>query len=395
MAQETGGALTTLRARHIQAVLKSIATEGPATQAELSRRLGLSRATISNLIADLKESGEVTTAPVISSGRRALQVQLLGSGGYYLGVDMDSHKVAFVICDATGEILTKVYVPVGADGDDEKLVEEFNLCLASELKRLEIKREEVRQACVGVSSPVNPVSGELLSNEFFRNWDAKRIIEQGLRVVECPVFLDNDATLAAVGEKYYGSAGSTKCFVMVYVERGIGAGLIINGEPYSGFLGMAGEIGHNRFEGATKMCRCGNIGCVETVASVRAVVESCQQINPAIENIDQVLAEVEAGNVAMERLISDAGSALGKTLVPLINTLNPQRVYIGGSRLAVDPRFVKAFQEEASRSVFAIGSPRTEFAVTSDWQFMTAMGAAARARLHGLREKGMRSKSEH
>lgn len=386
MRQKTRGALVSLKAHHKQAILKSIATEGPDTQANLSRRLGVSRATITNLVAELKAAGKVETVSVIASGRRALQVQLLGSSSYYLGVDMDSRKVAFVVCDAVGTILTKVFVRAEADENTEKLIEKFNICLTAELKKSGIKHDEVAQACIAVSSPVNQINGEIMSDEFFRNWDSKRIIEQGLKVVECPVFFDNDATLAALGEKYYGVEDTGECFVMVYVDHGIGAGLIINGEPYSGFLGLAGEIGHNRLSGLSKMCRCGNTGCVETISSVRAVVESSRQINSNIETIEDILREVESGNVAMERLVSDAGAALGKSLVPLINTLNPQRVYLGGSVLAVNTHFMKAFVEEASRSVYAIGYPRTEFAVSTDWRFIAAKGAVARARLIGLQK---------
>lgn len=386
MKQKTRGALVSIKTGHKQAILDAIAAAGPATQAELSRRLGVSRSTITNLIAELKDAGKVKTVPVISSGRRAIQVQLVGSSGYYLGVDMDSRKVAFVICDVTGEILTKVFVRGDRCDNAKELVKNFKMRLVSELKKLEIKWGDIKQACVAVSSPVNPSNGEIMSDEFFRNWDSKSIIEQGIQVLDCPVCVDNDATLAALGEKYYGVEETGSCFVMVYVDHGIGAGLVINDEPYAGFLGIAGEIGHNRLDGVSRMCRCGNTGCVETISSVRAVVESSQQIIPNIGTIEDVLQDMESGDVAMERLVSDAGAALGKSLVPLINTLNPQRVYLGGSALAVNHRFVRAFAEEASRSVFAIGYPRTEFATATDWQFTAAKGAVARARLVGLKK---------
>lgn len=381
MSRTNNGALTSLKASNMDAIVRSIAHHGPATQAELARRLNLSRSTISNLVTEMKKANKVETVPTISSGRRALEVHLVAAKRYFLGVDLDAKHAAFALTDITGSILTEQRITPDDDEDDEAFMARFNELLVSEMRWLDISEQDVEQACVAVAAPVNPRSGQLMSEEFFHNWDSKRIIDHANQVLDCPVMFANDATMAAVGEKYYGERDSGCCFMTVYVDQGIGAGLIINGKPYSGHVGLAGEIGHNQSIGGTNMCRCGNIGCIETVCSVPALVHSAQQIMPNITDIEQVLMGAKSGDVALERLIRDAGTRLGQSLVSVINTLNPVNVFIGGSTLGVDPIFFQAVKTEVARSVYAKGYPRTRFYQSTQWKFIAAKGAAATARL--------------
>lgn len=382
------GALSGLRVKHLDSICESIALDGPATQAELSRRLNLSRATISSLIKDLLKSGRVTSKQVISSGRRATEISLASTNFYYLGGDLDSSKVVFCLINLAGKNLGEVRLNREFGETDEAYLNRANAELDRLLRKAGIADSDVKYACVAVSSPVDPNTGELLSDEFFRDWDTKRLIGKARQVLKCPISLENDATAAAIGQKYaVGGYRDVDNMIVVIVDQGIGAGLIIGGKVHSGQRGLAGEIGHVALDNSLELCRCGNVGCVETVASVRAVVQRASRIDPAVIDIADVLSRIDKGDIAMERLVSGAGSALGKSLIPLINAIDPEIVLITGSPLAVHDSYMNALQAEAAHAVRLSNYPRVQVQAVTDWEFGIAKGAAICARAKDLAQK--------
>lgn len=374
-------ALTSLRQANMQLVCDFIAAEGPTTQAELARRLSLSRASISNIVKELKANGIVDTSTVISRGRRAQQVYLCAENELFIGLELNRHKAVMVLCDLNGEIKFKSYERRRQVESDGEFVQRVIARLDTELDNAQVKKEQIKSGCIAVAAPVDPRSGKILSDEFFKDWDNERVVKLGRRMLDCSILVDNDANLAALGQKHYGLDGIRDCFSVVIVDEGIGAGLVIHGEPYAGNIGIAGEIGHNRLENANLVCRCGNVGCIETVASTKALLENAQAIDPRLETIEEIMAGADNGVLALERLITNAGTMLGKTLVPIINTLNPAAIYFAGSALAVDERFLRALRVEVSRTVRVTGYPLVEIKVAHDWEYIAALGAAVKARI--------------
>ncbi|MCA1219328.1 ROK family protein [Streptomyces sp. 8L] len=152
-----------------------------------------------------------------------------------------------------------------------------------------------------------------------------------------PVVVDNDATLMAVGEHLTARQG-LKHLVVVKVGRGIGCGVISDGRPYRGANGAAGDISHVRVDAAEERpCSCGNIGCLETVASGAALQRELALQGPAVDGTADLLRLVADGDPYATTLVRAAGRHIGTVLSVVVNFFNPQAVILGGALAAAEP----------------------------------------------------------
>jgi predicted NBD/HSP70 family sugar kinase len=152
-----------------------------------------------------------------------------------------------------------------------------------------------------------------------------------------PVFVDNDATLMAVGE-HLTERRQLEHLVVVKVGRGIGCGVISGGRPYRGANGVAGDISHVRVDAAQERpCSCGNIGCLETVASGAALQRELALQGPTVDGTTDLLRLVADGDPYATTLVRTAGRHIGAVLGVIVNFFNPQAVLLGGALAAAEP----------------------------------------------------------
>jgi predicted NBD/HSP70 family sugar kinase len=150
------------------------------------------------------------------------------------------------------------------------------------------------------------------------------------RRLDLPIAVDNDANLGALAEAAFGAARDARDLVYLKVSSGIGAGLILNGRLYRGAAGLAGELGHRIVDPDGPVCRCGNRGCLETVASAGALVARLRPVHGEDLTVDGMLALARAGDEPARGVIAEAGRAIGRAVADLLNVLNPELVVVGG-----------------------------------------------------------------
>jgi len=148
------------------------------------------------------------------------------------------------------------------------------------------------------------------------------------------VQLANDADVGALGEKVFGAGRGVDEMAYIRLSAGVGAGLVLAGQPYQGALGIAGEIGHTCVDPSGPICRCGNRGCLETVASPVAVARLLEQSMLRPITVAELLDLVASGDRGARRAVADAGEAVGAVVSGLVNVLNPELVVIGGELAA-------------------------------------------------------------
>src|SRR5436190_173756 len=175
--------------------------------------------------------------------------------------------------------------------------------------------------------------GELGSSTILPGWVGVRAAEAMSERLGLDVVADNDANLGALAEWVHGAGRGCNTVVYVKISNGIGAGLIIDGQPFRGANGTAGELGHTVVDGHGRICRCGNRGCLETVAGAQALLDDLRPSRGEL-TAEQLLDRAAAGDGACRRVIADAGSAVGSTLATLCNLIDPQRIVIGGELAA-------------------------------------------------------------
>jgi predicted NBD/HSP70 family sugar kinase len=330
--------------RRVVAVLQS---HPGISRTDVARRTGLSRPTVSALLDQLDAAGLLEQSAsghdAVRAGRPPLRVSLAPGAAYAVGLDIGHDHIRVGVCDLAGRLLCDAYA--AEDVDDEP---QETLDLACELASAVLADAGVGWASVigvgvGIAAPVEAGTGALLANGILPSWAGVQPAPVLAERLGVPVRVDNDANAGALGEHMLGAGRGFDHVAYVRLSAGVGLGLILNGRPYHG-AGIAGELGHvtvvpPALDGA--VCRCGNRGCLETVASPVAVAALLERSGHGSVTVDELLALVASGDRAARRAVGDAGASVGRAVAAVVNVLNPQLIVIGGE-LAGAGEFVLA-----------------------------------------------------
>jgi predicted NBD/HSP70 family sugar kinase len=316
-------------------VLRALLRQSARNRADLSRTLGLSRATVTALLQELEhggiieqQRGEEDGPPVI--GRPPMQVSLVPGAAYAVGIDFGHAHVHAALCDLTGAIVAEQWSLT--DVDDHPLAS-FDLAqrlTADVLAQAGVARERVIGVGVGLAAPLDASSALVHAEGILSGWEGVRPVTELEARLGLPVQVENDANAGAMGEHLFGAGRGVGDMAYLRLSAGVGLGLILGGRPYGGVSGIAGEIGHTPAVEHGLICRCGNRGCLETVASPDAVAELLSRSRRESLTIAEVLALVERGDRGACRAVADAGEAVGVAIAAMVNLLNPALVIIGG-----------------------------------------------------------------
>ncbi len=349
--------------QHNRNLALGILFERPSvSRAEISRITGLTRTTISGIVSDLIRAGLVREVGLGRSrgGKSPILLSLIPDSRSVIGLDLAYDTFSGAVVDLRGKIHHRAETPVrGRDGD---------AALASVYELLDRLVPAARQPLVGigVGTPglVSASRGVVVNavNLDWRNLPLRQLLHDRYHV---PVTVVNDSQAAAVGEHTFGDGHSPDSnLILVNIRHGIGAGIIIKGELFHGDGGGAGEIGHVVVvrEGGLP-CRCGNSGCLETVASTRAVVQRAQMLARHFEGsslaaapevtLERVQKAFADGDAVALQVVREAGRFMGMAVSSLMGTLNIQRIVLAGGITSFGQPLLDVVHETVARTVLA------------------------------------------
>jgi predicted NBD/HSP70 family sugar kinase len=318
------GSPSELRAANRERVVVLLRERGPMTQAELARASGLSPATVSSLAAELRGAGWLEPG-----GGRRDRLALSRSAGVAVGVDFGHTHVRVAIADLAHELIGEAQERIDVDHAAAHGIELAGRLVRELLVGAGIDAAQVAGVGMGLPGPLGD-SGEVGDSAILPGWIGSRPERLLGEELGLPVRVDNDANLGALAETVWGAGRGASDLVYVKAATGIGAGLVLRGRLYHGAAGTAGELGHLPVDEAGPICRCGNRGCLETLAGAEAVLEPLRRRRGADIGLRQVLADAAAGDHACRRVLEDAGRALGRGIAGACNLLGPERVVVGG-----------------------------------------------------------------
>jgi glucokinase-like ROK family protein len=322
-------------------VLRLVWQERQISRADIARRTGLSRSTVSEIIGDLLGTGLVAEVGVGESrgGRRPIVLQFQDAAATILGVDMGAGHVSVALTDLRGAVLAWEHQrhPVRTDPTG-------TLALMTELSARCLKAGgrgagRLLGAGIAVPSPVDLARPDELCEIILPAWRGVAVGADLRKRFKVPVLVDNDANLAALGERWWGLGQGIDDFAYIKVATGIGSGHIIGGRVYRGARGIAGEIGHLSIDSRGAQCVCGLRGCLATLVGAQALVARAQSLRPAYPDSplaagDVTIGAIEdaalSGDPLALRVTDEAADHLGVAIADLINLLNPAMVIIGG-----------------------------------------------------------------
>jgi predicted NBD/HSP70 family sugar kinase len=362
-------------ARHINRdiILEHIRVNQPISRAELSRRSGLQRSTVSQIIEQLIRENWVREGTQASSirGRRPTLIELNGDL-IVIAVDIHPRQATVAAVDLSGRLLTRSLTPLTSDPAASTRL--MTGCMLRVIQLLPGKSIEG----IGISLPgrVDPGTQRLIfaPNLRWPDFDLKGAIESEMGL---PVTMENAAIACLLAELMFGRFDGIRDAVLVTVSEGVGTGLFANGRMLSGFHGMAGEFGHVSLDPSGPTCACGRKGCWETFASCRAALRYFKKLDPQGKAIsfNELLGMAEDGNELAAKALAKQAHFIGLGLQPIIAGLAPSVILVAGDVTSAWHRFGPLIEKEAAALTLGRKPPR--ILPTHDGDIARLRGAAA------------------
>ena len=314
-------------------VLNYVKGSGPISRRDIADRSGLSPATVSNLTGELLSVGLISEIGSRESarGRPPVLLELNSRAGYVVGVKVMEDALVAVVTDLDAEVLHYQTSPLETtdfDGVVAAIATAVGECLTAQ----GIDSSEVVGVGLGVAGVIDGETGIVRYSPFF-DWRDVDLSEPLRKLLGLDVFVENDVNALTVAEQWFGHGQGVRHFAVVTIGRGIGAGFVIDGRFYGGLHGGAGEFGHLPVKPDGPTCDCGNVGCLEGLASDAAVVEQYRgatSLPVAGLNLDVVIDRANNGDTDAQTVLADSGRWLGFGLASIANLLAPEMIIVGG-----------------------------------------------------------------
>jgi N-acetylglucosamine repressor len=376
------------RAHNSHLVLRTIYERQEISRADVARETRLTRTTVSDVVADLMDQGlveEIGYGPS-AGGKPPILLSIAADSRHLIGIDLASEEFRGAVVNLRGQVRHQIHEPLhGQDG-------EAALALVYEIVQKLIAATNSPLLGVGIGSPglMDPMNG-VVRHSVNLDWHDLPLRDLLEKRFGLPVYVANDSQVAALGEYTFGDGPGVENLVMVKVGRGIGAGIVLNGQLFHGETFGAGEIGHVAVVENGERCRCGNFGCLETVASARAIVSQARTlaaVNPDSRlhqftssseeiTIETICRAVEAGDEQVQQMVRRAGHYLGIAAANVVGLLSARRIVIAGSVACLGQILLDAIRQEMVKRSLAVLANEAEIAVSSMDSDIVILGASA------------------
>lgn len=370
----------------------------------MAERLGFSRSKANALIAGLVDQGLLAEAGLqrSSGGRRAENLQISGSLGVLVGVDIGATSLDLAVLGPDLQPLSQHAEPADVGHGPGVVLARVRVLMRELVARCGLDASKVMGIGIGVPGPVNFQIGQLVNPPLMPAWDGFSIREALREDYAAPVFVDNDVNLMALGELWR-LKRTLSNFLVIKVGTGIGCGIVCHGEVYRGAAGSAGDVGHICVDQEGPRCHCGNVGCVEVMAAgpaiARMAVEAAEAGKSAmlaerlraqgrLDALDVAHAG-RAGDAAANAIIQRAGNLLGQMLASVVNFFNPSHVFIGGGITHIGPLFLAAVRQSVYQRSLALSTRHLEIQYTPLGAQAGLIGAGVLAMQETLKVKGV------
>ena len=377
----TGATMLPERATHQQTrtfnqqlVLRALFDRSPLSRADLARLTGLTRTSVGDLVGTLIDDGliEEVGRGRSSGGKSPILLRVAPDGRHLVGLDLGEAQFSGAVVNLRGEILRSIHLPLEGRSGDATVELVFRLVDA-------LRAEDQSPLLgIGIGAPgiIDTGTGTVLWSVNL-DWAELRLgplLEERSGV---PVVVANDSHAAALAELTFFRRPRPNNLIVIKVGRGVGAGIILNGQLFQGDGHGAGEFGHVSMGSATAPCRCGRDGCLETMTSMRALVDAASAVEPSITEESGLVAAFLAGVGGIRRVVLDAACELGIGVGWLIGVLNVRHVLLVGPVAAFGEDWLDEVRRSARSSVMAMLARDTQIEFGHAHDDVVVLGASA------------------
>jgi predicted NBD/HSP70 family sugar kinase len=375
------------RAGSAGALLQLLRDGMPRTRSELAAATGLGRSTVAQRVDVLVTSALVGAAGEATStgGRPPARFAFNPHARLVLGADVGATHVRLAVTDLAANVVADDVIDLDVAVGPEKV-----LAWVADRGRALVRRAgrrlgDVAAVGIGLPGPVEFATGRPTSPPIMPGWDGfdvRGCVRSALRGVD--VVVDNDVNVMALGERFL-SFPSVDHLMFVKVATGIGCGIISDGALRRGARGAAGDLGHVQVPGdVTAVCRCGNVGCLEAVASGAAVARALSELGIEAGSSRDVVALARAGSTEAIGLVRDAGRTIGEVLASCVSLLNPSIIVIGGSLAEAGDPLIAGVREVVYQRSLPLATADLRIVASASGERAGIVGAAVLAIEHAL-----------
>ena len=326
-------------------ILQNLITEKMISRADLAKKTNLTRATISAQIADLIAQGLIVeqAIPHTSVGRKPIMLSLKADAGYALGIDLDEHRITYVLTDLAGSIIHQSQQEMHSHH-----YEDYVNALIQEIQMYEESFTQSTYNIVGITISIHGLihqhSQEIafVTRLNWRNVDLKSTLEQSINI---PITIANNANLCALAERVFTHRSTNHLFCVTFYS-GIGLGAVVQNAFYAGHHGFAGEAGHMIIMPNGHACPCGNKGCWGQYASDPTIMQQIAQLkNMSTVSYEQIRTWIEQGDTAVQQILNTYIYYVAIGLNNLINLFNPEIIVLDSGLLHIYPHALAEIQQ--------------------------------------------------
>jgi predicted NBD/HSP70 family sugar kinase len=333
-------------------VLGIIHDFGPIPRTEIAEMSGLSLATISSITGSLIEQDIVVeeSAGESTGGRRPILLAIDRQAGLVFGVKLTQEQIIVALTDLGAELVDLRVAPLGSDLESEVVIETLGTVI-DELRAAHPGRRFIGLG-LGMAGILDRERGVCQYSPFlpWRDLPLRDLIQAR---VGLPVIVENDVNALTLAERWFGAGAGAQNFLVVTLGRGVGMGMMLNGELYRGGRDGAGEFGHTTIVEHGPRCNCGKRGCVEAFISEPALTEAVRQVSNRPISLLEAIAETKQGNETLQDVFDRAGHIFGLALSGVINVLNPTLIILGGEGTQFIDLLLPTFNEALREHTFA------------------------------------------
>lgn len=318
-----------LKFQNRAAVLNSIRQHGPISRIDVARRTGLSVGTVTSLTRELLDNGLIYEKQEGDSrgGRPPILLALQPEGAYVIGAKLTEDHITFALTNLDADVIGRFTMDnpsVEPEAVANRMADGIHRLVAES----KVQRNRLLGVGIGMAGIVDAETGICVSSPIL-NWDNVPFAELIEQRTILPVYLDNDVNTLTLVEKLYGAGVGVNHFLTITVGRGVGLGIVVNGQLYRG-AGGAGEFGHTIIDPNGYVCDCGKRGCLETFVGDPWLLRRAAEHSFQFSTINELFAAAQNGQQQMIDLIQQAGQSLGYGIAILVNILNPQLLIFSG-----------------------------------------------------------------
>ncbi len=363
------------------ALLHHVRTGRARSRAELVALTGAARNTVSARVDQLIAAGllEEGGRGWSTGGRPPTLLRFNSAAGCVLAVDLGVTSVDVAVTDLSAQVLATVGHPIDIAEGPGPVLAEVDRLAQEVLAEAGLTPADVCAVGIGIPGPVEFSTGRPSHPPIMPGWH-DHPIPSAFGRYGCPVFVDNDVNVMALGEM--GVAGSVQDVLVVKVGTGIGCGIIVDGEVYRGAQGSAGDIGHIHVpsaDGREVVCRCGQLNCLEAIAGGTALLRDARAAGMPVSTTREVVERAALGDGQALELVRGAGRTIGTVLAALVNFFNPHRIVMTGGVAQAGVPLLAGIREAVYARSMPLAARALEITVSEAPDLSGRVGAALMA----------------